>query len=40
MQQPRSRDEARVDDVHALGTIDLLSGIVEDARDLVDRTPP
>lgn len=28
-------EEARTDDVHALGTVDLVSGIVEDARDLV-----
>jgi hypothetical protein len=28
-------DDARADDVHALGTVDLLSGIVEDTRDLV-----
>jgi hypothetical protein len=35
VQHLRPRDEARVDDGHALGTVDLMSGIVEDARDLV-----
>jgi hypothetical protein len=35
VQHLRPPDEARVDNVHALGTVDLISGIVEDARDLV-----
>ena len=35
MQHLRPRDEAPVDDVRVLGTVELMSGIVEDARDLV-----
>jgi hypothetical protein len=35
VQPPKPRDEVRVEDIHALGTIDLMSGIVEDTRDLV-----
>jgi hypothetical protein len=35
VQHPRPRDEAPVDDVRVLGTVELMSGIVEDARDLV-----
>jgi hypothetical protein len=33
--QLKPHDEGRTDDVHALGTLDLVSGIVEDARDLI-----
>src|ERR1041385_8311026 len=35
VQPPQLRDEVRIEEVRALGTIDLMSGIVEDARDLV-----
>jgi hypothetical protein len=35
VQQLKPHDEGRTEDVHALGTVDLVSGIVEDARDLV-----
>src|SRR5689334_20547084 len=35
VQPPQPRDDVRVEDVHALGTIDLMSGIVEDGRDLI-----